>query len=139
LHEEHRGRVIEFKVGRLGVAQADPALLKQAVANLIANAIKFTSRSNPAIVEVGRRTTPGEPDVYCVRDNGTGFDMKYYERLFGVFQRLHSAREYPGTGVGLAIVQRVVHSHGGRIWAQAAVNQGATFYFTIPQPTEAQA
>jgi signal transduction histidine kinase len=129
----HDGRTIDFVVGKLGIAEADPALLKQALANLVSNAIKFTRDSNPAIVEIGCRngTAAGDPTVYYVKDNGAGFDMKYYDKLFGVFQRLHTTREYPGTGVGLAIVQRVVTKHGGRVWADSKPGEGATFCFTL--------
>jgi light-regulated signal transduction histidine kinase (bacteriophytochrome) len=129
----HDGRTIDFVVGKLGIVEADPALLKQALANLVSNAIKFTRDSSPAVVEVGCRngTAAGDPTVYYVKDNGAGFDMKYYDKLFGVFQRLHTTREYPGTGVGLAIVQRVVTRHGGRVWADSKPGEGATFYFTL--------
>jgi signal transduction histidine kinase len=126
----HNGRTIDFVVGNLGIAEADPALLKQALANLLSNAIKFTRDKDPAVVEVGCRNA-GNPPVYYVKDNGAGFDMKYYDKLFGVFQRLHSTAEYPGTGVGLAIVQRVVNRHGGRVWAESKPGEGATFYFTL--------
>jgi signal transduction histidine kinase len=126
----HNGRTIDFVVGNLGIVEADPALLKQALANLLSNAVKFTRGKDPAVVEVGRRNA-GDPAVYYVKDNGAGFDMKYYDKLFGVFQRLHSSAEYPGTGVGLAIVQRVVNRHGGRVWAESKPGDGATFFFTL--------
>src|SRR5882762_5491458 len=127
------GRSIEFTVGRLGTAVADPALLKQVLANLLGNAIKFTRDKNPAVVEVGRRkeAETGAASVYYVKDNGAGFDMRYSEKLFGVFQRLHRAEEYEGTGVGLSIVQRVINRHGGRVWADSRPGDGATFYFTL--------
>src|SRR6185369_6779996 len=101
---------IEIRIDKLGVAEVDAALVKQALTNLLGNAIKFTGRKNPAVVEVGCQVqrAPGDPIVYYVKDNGAGFDMKYYNKLFGVFQRLHSVSEYPGTGVGLAIVKRVI-------------------------------
>jgi signal transduction histidine kinase len=127
------GRSIEFTVGKLGTAAADPALLRQALANLLGNAIKFTRDSHPALVEVGCRTeteTSGVP-VYYVKDNGAGFDMRYAEKLFGVFQRFHKTDEFEGTGVGLSIVQRVINRHGGRIWAESKPGEGATFYFTL--------
>jgi len=133
----HNGRTIDFMVGNLGTAEADPALLKQALANLLSNAIKFTRDKDPAVVEVGCRNA-SDPAVYYVKDNGAGFDMKYYDKLFGVFQRLHSTAEYPGTGVGLAIVQRVINRHGGRVWAESKPDEGAAFYFTLQNyPREA--
>jgi signal transduction histidine kinase len=125
------GRPIAFTVGRLGTAQADPPMLKQVLANLLSNAIKFTRNRNPAAVEVGCRTEADSPTVYFVRDNGAGFDMHHADKLFGVFQRLHSANEYEGTGVGLAIVQRVIERHGGQVWADSTPGEGATFYFTL--------
>jgi light-regulated signal transduction histidine kinase (bacteriophytochrome) len=130
---ENEGRNIEFAVGELGTVDADPALLKQALANLLRNAIKFTSKEDPAVIQIDRQSEggPGESTTYYVKDNGVGFDMKYYDRMFGVFQRLHSAAEYPGTGVGLAIVQRIVHRHAGTIWAESKPGEGATFYFTL--------
>lgn len=125
------GRPIAFTVGRLGTAQADPAMLKQVLANLLSNAIKFTRNRTEAAVEVGCRTEADSPNVYYVRDNGAGFDMRHADKLFGVFQRLHSANEYEGTGVGLAIVQRVIERHGGQVWADSILGEGATFYFTL--------
>jgi signal transduction histidine kinase len=130
---DHNGRTIDFVVGNLGTAEADPTLLKQALANLLSNAIKFTRDKHSAIIEIGSRsdTDMDKVNTYYVKDNGAGFDMKYYDKLFGVFQRLHSTAEYPGTGVGLAIVQRVINRHGGRIWADSKPGEGATFYFTL--------
>jgi signal transduction histidine kinase len=127
------GRSIEFAVGKLGTAVADPALLKQVLANLLGNAVKFTREKNPAVVEVGCRkdADAGAASVYYVKDNGAGFDMRFSEKLFGVFQRLHRAGEYEGTGVGLSIVQRVINRHGGRVWADSRPGEGATFYFTL--------
>jgi light-regulated signal transduction histidine kinase (bacteriophytochrome) len=109
-------------------------LLKQVLTNLLSNGFKYTRRKEIARIEVGALTPAGgDRPVYYVRDNGVGFDMRYADKLFGVFQRLHGAQEYPGTGVGLAIVQRIVQRHGGQVWADAAVNQGATFYFVLAQ------
>jgi light-regulated signal transduction histidine kinase (bacteriophytochrome) len=127
------GRSIEFAVGKLGTALADPALLKQVLANLLGNAIKFTRDRNPAVVEVGcrREAEKGGAIVYYVKDNGAGFDMRYSDKLFGVFQRLHRTEEFEGTGVGLSIVQRVINRHGGRVWADSRPGEGATFYFTL--------
>jgi signal transduction histidine kinase len=124
------GRSVEFAIGELGVAQADPALLKHALANLIANAVKYTRKKEHAVIEVGRREADGGI-VYYVKDNGAGFDMRYADKLFGVFQRLHRADEFEGTGVGLSIVRRITERHGGRIWAEAKPGQGATFHFTL--------
>ena len=137
LHPDTDGRRIEFDIGALGSVDVDPALFKHALTNLLSNAIKFTRDSDPAIVEIGcdRANSAGESAVYFVKDNGAGFDMKYYDKLFGVFQRLHSSAEFPGTGVGLAIVQRVINRHGGRIWADATPGKGATFFFTLRRAT----
>jgi PAS domain S-box-containing protein len=123
-------RQIEIRVGELPSCQGDPALLKQVWVNLLSNAVKYTRGRQPAVVDIGCERKNGE-DVYFVRDNGVGFDMQYAKKLFGVFQRLHRADEFEGTGVGLAIVQRIVHRHGGRVWAEAEPDRGATFYFTI--------
>jgi PAS domain S-box-containing protein len=122
----------EISIGELPDAFGDTALLRQVWINLLSNAFKF-SRQNPSPrIEVGARGSAREI-VYYVRDNGVGFDMKYAGKLFGVFQRLHSIEEFEGTGVGLAIVQRIVHKHGGRTWAEGRVNEGATFYFSLPK------
>jgi len=110
----------------------DERLLRIAMENLVNNAWKFTSKRDHAQIEIGREIQAEEP-VFYVRDNGAGFDMAYASKLFGAFQRLHSTREFPGHGVGLATVQRIIIRHGGRIWAKAAVNEGATFYFTLPR------
>jgi signal transduction histidine kinase len=130
LRHQIAGRDIEIRRGALPTCDGDPSLLKQVWVNLLSNAFKYTLRRMDPVVEIASREQDGET-VYFVRDNGAGFDMRYAKKLFGVFQRLHRSEDYEGTGVGLAIVQRIIHRHGGRIWAEAAVNQGAAFYFTL--------
>jgi PAS domain S-box-containing protein len=130
LNPQFGGREVEIKIGHLPPCQGDMTLLKQVWMNLLSNAIKYSRRREKAVVEIGCMSEKGE-NVYMVRDNGAGFDMTYANKLFGVFQRLHRADEFEGTGVGLAIVQRVISRHGGRVWAEAEVERGATFYFTL--------
>jgi PAS domain S-box-containing protein len=124
------GRSVNVSVGEMPDLWGDPPLLKQVFANLIQNAFKYTRTRAQAVIEIGSSEIAGER-VFFVRDNGAGFDMQYADKLFGVFQRLHRAEDFEGTGVGLAIVQRIIERHGGRVWAQAALDQGATFYFTM--------
>ena len=114
-------------------ARGDPLLLRHVLVHLLSNAIKFTQGRESAVIEIGGRSD-AEHNVYYVKDNGIGFDPKHAKKLFGVFQRLHHHDEFEGTGVGLALAQRIIHRHGGRIWAEAEVGKGATFYFTLPQP-----
>ena len=128
---ESRGR-IDFQVGALPPAIADPMLMRQVWMNLLSNAIKFSSRRERAIIEVSARQSQGE-SIYAVQDHGAGFEMQYVGKLFGVFQRLHSASEFEGTGVGLALVQRVIRRHGGCVWATGEPDKGATFYFTLQE------
>jgi len=127
--EHARARI---DLARLPPAGADPGLLKQVWNNLIGNAVKYSGKSPAPRIEIGGREADGE-NIYWVRDNGVGFDMRYADKLFGVFQRLHRAEEFPGTGVGLAIVQRVVVRHGGRVWAESAPGEGACFHFSLPR------
>ena len=138
-HQE-AGRKIKFVIEKLPACEADEAFLKQVFVNLISNAVKFTRSRNPAVIEVGtcnarprlsHGTFGNETRCYFIKDNGVGFDMRYYDKLFGVFQRLHRSDEYEGTGVGLAIVQRVIEKHNGHIWADSIVNSGTTFFFTL--------
>jgi len=127
---EGKDRNIQIVNGTLPVANADPSLLRQVWANLLSNAIKYSRHAQQARIEIGS-LTEAKSNVYFVRDNGAGFDMRYADKLFGVFQRLHREDQFEGTGIGLAIVQRVIHRHGGRVWAEAKPNEGATFYFTL--------
>jgi PAS domain S-box-containing protein len=121
----------KINIGRLHSVMADPALMKHVMANLLSNAIKYSSKKENPIIEIFS-TQENEMHVYAVQDNGVGFDMGYADKLFGVFQRLHSDEEFEGTGVGLAIVQRIIHRHGGKVWAKGKENEGATFYFSLP-------
>jgi PAS domain S-box-containing protein len=122
---------VRFEVAPLPEAIGDRSLLRQVWANLLDNALKFSAGRQPAVIEIGGRAG-GDQNHYFVRDNGVGFDMEYADRLFGVFQRLHSAREFTGYGLGLANVQRIVRRHGGRVWAESEPGKGATFHFTLP-------
>ena len=131
LSREQAGRHLEISISELPPCQGDSALLRQVWINLLVNALKFTRGQETAKIEVGCLTPEEGPPVYFVEDNGVGFDMQYASKLFGVFQRLHRDDEFEGTGIGLATVQRIIHRHGGRIWAEGQVDQGATFYFTI--------
>ena len=110
-------------------------MLREVLYNLFSNAIKFTKEKNPAIIEI-QGNTDNDENIYCIKDNGVGFNMKYADKLFEVFQRLHSSKEYEGTGIGLSLAERIVKKHGGRIWAKGAVDKGATFYFSLPKKGE---
>ncbi|ANB16316.1 sensor histidine kinase [Dokdonella koreensis] len=142
LAEEMRGmlmaeagdRIIEWRIGGLPVVIGDEGMLRQVWQNLLGNAVKYTARRERALIEVGMEDTAEDGRVFYVRDNGTGFDMAYAGKLFGVFQRLHKASDFPGTGIGLANVRRILGRHGGRVWVRAAPDQGATFYFSLPAP-----
>jgi len=128
-------RRISLQINTLPTAFGDTALIRQVLVNLLSNAVKFTRRQETPLIEISGEIEDAEI-VYFVRDNGAGFDMNYAGKLFGVFQRLHSQEEYEGTGAGLAIVQRIISRHNGRVWAEGAVDQGATFYFTLPKAWE---
>jgi len=130
LKSELNGRKVDWKISSLPFADCDPTLVKQVFANLLSNAVKYTRPRNPAVIEVGSIQDNVNATIY-VRDNGVGFSMKYADKLFGVFQRLHRAEDFEGTGIGLATVQRIIHKHGGRVWAEAELDKGATFYFTL--------
>ena len=131
LKQEQSGRQMEVIVGEMPACVADPALLKHVYDNLLSNAFKYTRKRDLARIEIGG-LGDDHMNTYFVRDNGAGFDMRYADKLFGVFQRLHRADEFEGIGIGLAIVRRVVSRHGGRVWAEGEVDRGATFYFSLP-------
>jgi light-regulated signal transduction histidine kinase (bacteriophytochrome) len=132
LEPEITGRKIDWRVGSLPSVNCDPGLIQQVFANLLSNAVKYTRQRERAVIEIEQSTIEGQLVIF-VRDNGAGFDPKYSAKLFGTFQRLHSDQEFEGTGVGLATVQRIVRKHGGRIWAEAETNKGATFYFSLSE------
>ncbi|PTY05113.1 hybrid sensor histidine kinase/response regulator [Opitutaceae bacterium EW11] len=123
-------RIIEFRIGSLPAAFGDRAMLRQVFVNLLSNAVKFTAPVKNALIEIGTQNREGRP-IYYVRDNGVGFNMRYYDKLFGVFQSLHKDEGFEGTGIGLALVHKIIRRHGGEIWAEGKVNEGATFFFTL--------
>ena len=124
-------RQADIRIGELPDAQADPSLLRQVWVNLVANALKFTRRRESALIEIGGAERASDK-LYSIRDNGAGFDPSRAERLFGIFQRLHAAKDFEGTGVGLSIARRIVERHGGSIWAEGEPDRGAAFHFTLP-------
>jgi light-regulated signal transduction histidine kinase (bacteriophytochrome) len=130
-------RKIEWKIEALPKVSADPSLLKQVWANLLSNAVKYTSRRDRAEIAIGCKID-GDQFEFFIQDNGAGFDMRYADKLFGVFQRLHTSKEFEGTGIGLAHVRRIVLRHGGFTWAEGKVDEGATFYFTLPRATKSE-
>jgi signal transduction histidine kinase len=131
--QDTKGRDIAWKIGALPVCYGDRSMLRLVVVNLVSNAVKFTRMREPAEIEIGCDDRNQEEVEVFVRDNGAGFDMQYVNKLFGVFQRLHLPEQFEGTGIGLATVQRIVHRHGGQVRGEAAVEQGATFYFSLPK------
>ncbi|MEH6458817.1 ATP-binding protein [Chitinimonas sp. JJ19] len=132
LQNQHQGPPVQFRLGNLPDTLGDMSLLRQVWVNLLSNALKFSSKQAQPTIEVGA-ISDDEKHTYYVRDNGTGFDPAYKQKLFGVFQRLHDAADYPGTGVGLALAQRIINRHNGTIWADSTPGEGATFYFTLPR------
>jgi light-regulated signal transduction histidine kinase (bacteriophytochrome) len=130
LQQLEEDRKVDFIIQENIIVNADKQLIQIVLENLIGNAWKFTSKQPKALIEVGKHQNKSKT-VYFVRDNGAGFDMKYVEKLFGTFQRFHPENEFPGTGIGLATVKRIIHRHGGDVWAESEVEKGATFYFTL--------
>ena len=135
LRPSMQGRDVKVELGALPPTQGDAAMLHQVLTNLIENAVKFTKYKEHAVIDISGRNSDGE-NVYCVKDNGAGFDMQFSNRLFGMFQRLHGADEFEGTGIGLAIIKRIVTRHCGRVWAEAKPSEGAAFYFALPASKE---
>jgi light-regulated signal transduction histidine kinase (bacteriophytochrome) len=132
---QETGRNITWKIGPLPDLYGDRSMLKLMLVNLISNAVKFTRTRQQAVIEIScPEKQKDRLAVVFIKDNGVGFDMKYVNKLFGVFQRLHSTEDFEGTGIGLATVQRIVHRHGGQIWAEGVVDSGATFYISLPKP-----
>ena len=132
LTDANPDRRLTLKLSELPLVRGDLALIRQVLANLLANAVKFTKGREEALIEVGGQAVKGE-NIYTIKDNGVGFDMQYHNKMFGVFHRLHNDEEFEGTGVGLAIVQKIIQRHGGRVWAEGKVNEGACFHFSLPK------
>lgn len=138
VQHETEGRHITWKIGPLPNLYGDRSMFRVVLVNLLSNAVKFTGTRAQGEIEVGAASGSGNEVIVFVRDNGVGFDMKYANKLFGVFQRLHQSASFDGTGIGLATVQRVIHRHGGKVWAESSVDKGATFYFSTSKPYQAQ-
>jgi signal transduction histidine kinase len=138
IRQESRGRDIAWKIGALPVCYGDRSMLKLVIVNLVSNAVKFTRIRTRAEIEIGCADGKKNEVEVFVKDNGAGFDMQYVNKLFGVFQRLHRPEEFEGTGIGLATVQRIIHRHGGKVRAEGAVDQGATFYFSLPKTQDSE-
>ncbi len=137
LEPETQARTIDWRIDDLPAIKCDPGLMKLVFVNLLSNAIKFSQQADRPVIQVGHKQVDGET-VFFVRDNGIGFNMRYVSKLFGIFQRLHRQEDFPGTGVGLASVQRIIHKHGGRVWAESEPYKGASFYFTLGQPDRSE-
>lgn len=134
LEPDLKNRPVRWEIGSLPVVEADYPTLRQAILNLLSNALKYSRTRHPAVIDVSCTASPdGDEWIFCVRDNGVGFDMRYAEKLFGVFQRLHPDNQFEGTGIGLANVRRVIERHGGRVWAKGEVDKGAAFFFALPK------
>ena len=131
----HPHRNMTLRMEGIQPGMGDRSLIREVFSNLLGNAVKFTENRDVTLIETGSHVQDGEI-VYYIRDNGVGFDMKYHDKLFGVFQRLHNANEYEGTGIGLALVQRIINRHGGSVWAEGEVDKGATFFFALPTGQE---
>jgi len=131
-HADNPDHRISWHIAPLPMLVADENMLRQVWLNLLGNAVKYSAQREPAVIEVSHRYADNGEHHFCVSDNGAGFDMAYAGKLFGVFQRLHKASDYPGTGIGLASVRRVLSRHGGRVWAESEPDKGATFHFTLP-------
>jgi light-regulated signal transduction histidine kinase (bacteriophytochrome) len=137
LKSETQGRLVEWKVGPMPYVEGDAALLKQVFENLLSNALKYSRTRAQTVIEIGQETSEGSTNIF-VRDNGVGFSMKYVDKLFGMFQRLHRSEDFEGTGIGLATVHRIVQKHRGRVWAHAELDKGATFYFNLGTMKDSQ-
>jgi light-regulated signal transduction histidine kinase (bacteriophytochrome) len=133
IRQDTRSREIAWKIGALPVCYGDRSMLRLVVVNLVSNAVKFTRMRSPAEIEIDCVDLDEKEIEMSVKDNGAGFEMQYVDKLFGVFQRLHSQEQFEGTGIGLATVQRIIHRHGGKVRGEGAVDQGATFYFSLPK------